>query len=55
MGYVGEFCNKCGKARFLHPMLYYYECPVCKYAYYFIPGNIKGIRIIHKSLVKGNR
>jgi len=53
--YIGEICSECGKARMLHPQIYIYTCPYCRYSYMIEPCASpfsRGIVILHKSEVK---
>ena len=47
--YVGEMCPKCKKARMLHPRLYVYTCPFCRFSYQINPvGRFDDITILNK-------
>ena len=51
--FLGEICNKCGKARFLHPQPYVYTCPFCRYSFQVNPvSRTKHITLLHKSEVR---
>lgn len=53
--YIGEICSECGEARMLHPQIYVYTCPYCRYSFMVEPCSSpfqRGIVILHKSEVK---
>lgn len=54
-GYIGEVCSKCGKARMLHPQVYVFTCPYCRYSYMMQPCSSpfsRGVLVLHKSEVR---
>ena len=53
--YIGEICSECGEARMLHPQLYVYTCPYCRYSYMVHPVSTpfsRGITVLKKSKVR---
>lgn len=53
--YVGEICSECGEARMLHPQLYVYTCPYCRYSYMVQPCSSpfsRGIVVLKQSKVR---
>ena len=53
--YMGEICSECGEARMLHPQLYVYTCPYCRYSYMIHPVSSvfsRGITILKQSKVR---
>lgn len=53
--YLGEICSECGETRLLHPQIYVYTCPFCRYSFMVEPVSSpfqRGIVILHKSEVK---
>lgn len=59
MTYLGELCGECGEARLLHPQVYVYTCPYCRFSFQINPVNTirsgRGITILKKSEVKKKR
>jgi len=56
--YMGEFCTECGEARFLHPQIYVYTCPYCRYSIKIEPVSTtfsRGFIVLHQSEVKKKR
>lgn len=50
--YLGEICSECGEARMLHPQVYVFTCPYCRYSYMIQPVSStfsRGIIVLHKS------
>ena len=49
---IYEICSECGKARMLHPQVYVFTCPHCRYSYMIHPVSSnfsRGITVLHKS------
>ena len=48
----GEICSECGEAEMLHPQVYVFTCPYCRYSYMMHPCSSifsRGIMVLHKS------
>jgi len=54
--YLGDLCSECGEARLLHPQVYVYTCPYCRFSFQINPvSRNKPILILRKSEVKKKR